>query len=84
MACCCDTGKQIFGCNHPLYASAHAAWLRNRCRVSFGQTAHSSVQQVDVTLVDLLSLVNVFLDSFGSGRVIRRGFQLFGWVRHKQ
>ena len=39
MECCCDTGKQIFGCNHPLYALAHAAWLHNRCRVSFGQTA---------------------------------------------
>ena len=38
---CCDTGKQIFGCNHPLYAwaLAHAAWLHNRFRVSFGQTA---------------------------------------------
>ena len=38
---CCSTGKQIFGFNHPLYvwALAHASWLLNRFRVSFGQTA---------------------------------------------
>ena len=38
---CCNTGKQIFSCTHPLFswALAHAAWIHNRFRVSFGQTA---------------------------------------------
>ena len=66
---CCDTGKQIFGCNHPLYAwaLAHAAWLHNRFRVSFGQTAFERATGRCYT-----------------GRVAQFGERVFGFIRQER
>ena len=39
---CCGADRQVFGCDHPIYSWAlvHSAWLRNRFKVSQGQTAY--------------------------------------------
>ena len=39
---CCEAGKQLFSCAHPIFhwALAHSAWIHNRYKVSMGQTPY--------------------------------------------
>ena len=80
---CCGTGKQIFGCNHPVYSLAlpHAAWLRNRFRVSCGQTAFERATGRCYSGRIAQFGEHVFGLFVRNERVVLSGFQLFGWVK---
>ena len=66
---CCDTGKQVFSCAHPIFAwaIAHSAWIHNHFRVSFGQTAFERAT-----------------GRCYSGRLAQFGERVFGFIRQER